>query len=69
MQWKFYRRKINNQNNYGLQNNKSLKLGIRLEFEQYYVFLIKQGSVLTIIMSSFGGENMEAQYEEICNTT
>ena len=47
----------------------SLKLGIRLEFEQYYVFLIKQGSVLTIIMSSFGGENMEAQYEEICNTT
>ena len=47
----------------------SLKLGIRLEFEQYDVLLIKQRSVLTVIMSSFGAENMEVQYEEICNTT
>ena len=38
------------------------KLRTRLEFKQYDVILTKEQSVLTSIMSSFGGENMQTQY-------
>ena len=34
----------------------------RLGFKQYDVILTKEQSVLTKIMSSFEGENMETQY-------
>ena len=38
------------------------KLRTRLEFKQYDVILTKEQSVLTSIMSSFEGENMQTQY-------
>ena len=52
IQSNFYRRKIINQSNYGLQNN-------RLEFKHYDVTLTKEPSALTKIKSSFKGENVQ----------
>ena len=39
------------------------KFRTRLGFKQYDVILTKHQSVLTKIMSSFEGENMQAQYK------
>ena len=38
------------------------KFRTRLGFKQYDVILAKEQSVLTKIMSSFEGENMQTQY-------
>ena len=38
------------------------KFGTRLGFKQYDVILTKEQSVLTKIMSSLDGENMQTQY-------
>ena len=40
----------------------ALKFTTRLGFKQYHVILTKEQSVLTNIMSSFEGENMQTQY-------
>ena len=41
------------------------KFRTRLEFKQYDVILTKEQSVLTKIMTSFEGENMQTQYNII----
>ena len=38
------------------------KYRIRLGFKQYNVILTKEQSLLTKIMTSFGGENMQTRY-------
>ena len=41
------------------------KFRTRLGFKQYDVILMKEQSVLTKIMSSFEGENMQTQYNNV----
>ena len=46
----------------GCRTTLAHKFRTRLGFKQYDVILTKEQSVLTNIMSSFEGENMETQY-------
>ena len=62
MQYNFYRRKVSNQSDNSCRTTSVHKIRIRLGSKQYNVILTKEQSVLTKIMRSFEGENMQTQY-------